>query len=131
MNTAIQHELRFADLGDRRLDGRLAQLVSALADHPNASVPQALGSWAVTKAAYRFWDNDRVTPQAIRDAHRQATRARLPDNGVVLAIQDTTALSFTHHPAPRGLGHRTHRTSRGLLVPSVLAVTADGVPLGL
>jgi len=131
MNTTIQHELRFADLGDRRLNRRLVQLVSALADHPAQSVPQATGSWPAAKAAYRFWDNERIDPQAIRDAHCQATLARLPNSGVVLAIQDTTALSFTHHRATTGLGHLTHRKSRGLLVHSVLAASADGLPLGL
>ena len=131
MDTFFAHELRFADLGDRRLNRRLQRLVTALADKPAASVPDALGDWGQTKAAYRFWDNDRVDPAAVRHAHRQATLARLPDAGVVLAIQDTTALSFTGHQAVRGLGYLTGRRQRGLLVHSLLAATADGVPLGV
>jgi hypothetical protein len=130
-NTFFSQELRFADLGDQRLNDRLQRLVTALADKPTASVPDALGDWGQTKAAYRFWDNDRVDPDAIRDAHCQATLARLPSDGVVLAIQDTTALSFTHHKAVQGLGYLTKRHQRGLLVHSLLAVTEDGVPLGV
>ena len=57
--------------------------------------------------------------------------ARLPEAGVVLAIQDTTALSFTGHKAVRGLGYLTKRHRRGLLVHSLMAVTDDGVPLGV
>jgi hypothetical protein len=131
MNHSITAEARFANLGDERLNRRLQRLVDALAAQPQASVPQALGGWAATKAAYRFWDNDRVTPQAIRAAHFQATQARLPAAGVVLAIQDTTALQFTAHPATTGLGYLTRPDSRGLWVHSVLAVDEAGVPLGL
>jgi hypothetical protein len=131
MNTFFSQELRFADLGDKRLNRRLERLVTALADKPAASVPHALDDWGQTKAAYRFWDNDRVAAAAIRDAHRQATVARLPDAGVVLAIQDTTTLSFTGHKAVQGLGYLTKRHQRGLLVHSLLAVTDDGVPLGV
>ena len=83
MNTFFSQELRFADLGDQRLNQRLERLVTALADKPAASVPQALGDWSQTKAAYRFWDNDRVAAAAIREAHRQATVARLPEAGVL------------------------------------------------
>jgi hypothetical protein len=49
----------------------------------------------------------------------------------VLAIQDTTDLDFTHHPATKGLGPLEHLTMRGLKVHSVLCVSSDGVPLGL
>src|SRR5262245_7891535 len=131
MSTWLDHELRFADLGDQRLNQRLRRLVSALADQPHASVPQALGDWGQAKAAYRFWDNDRVQPDAIRAAHRQATLDRLSPTGTVLAIQDTTVLSFTGHKAVRGLGYLTRRHQRGLLVHSLLAATADGVPAGV
>jgi hypothetical protein len=131
MNTFFSDELRFADLGDKRLNRRLERLVTALAGKPAASVPHALDDWGQTKAAYRFWDNERVAPADIRRAHRQATLARLPDAGTLLAIQDTTALSFTGHKAVRGLGYLTKRHQRGLLVHSLLAVTDDGVPLGV
>jgi hypothetical protein len=131
MNTFFAQELRFADLGDRRLNRRLERLVTALADKPAASVPHALDDWGQTKAAYRFWDNDRVAPADIRDAHRQATLARLPDEGTVLAIQDTTGLNFSGHKAVRGLGYLSRRHRRGLWVHTLLAASGDGVPLGV
>ncbi|WP_261339228.1 IS4/Tn5 family transposase DNA-binding protein, partial [Singulisphaera acidiphila] len=109
------------NLGDRRLNRRLAVLVESLAARPEASVPQAAGSWAAAKAAYRFWDNDRVSPEAILAAHRDSVFARLPENGPVLAIQDTTALDWTTHPATSGLGYRANRRKVGLLAHSVLA----------
>ena len=126
-----EYELRSAKLGDRRLNRRLAILVESLAARPEASVPQATGSWAAAKAAYRFWDNDRVSPEAILAAHRDSVRDRLTGTGPVLAIQDTTALDWTSHPATSGLGYLSNRRKVGLLAHSVLAADPDGVPLGL
>jgi hypothetical protein len=131
MNPFLSHELRFADLGDERLNRRLERLVTALADKPAASVPDALGDWGQAKAAYRFWDNDRVAPADIRDAHRRATVARLPEEGAVLAIQDTTSFNFSDHKAVRGLGYLSRRHRRGLWAHTLLAATGDGVPLGV
>ena len=126
-------ELRHVDLGDRRLDRRLVKLVDDLLHAPEASVPQASGDWAATKAAYRFWDNPRVDPDAIRAAHRDSTRGRLPDQegGPILAIQDTTSFDFTDHPGTTGLGYLAHGQRSGLWLHSALAATAAGVPLGL
>ncbi len=126
------HELRFADLGDRRLNQRLTTIVASLAAQPTMSVPQACGAWAATKATYRFWASDRVTPDAIRAAHYRSSLARCISQATILAIQDTTTLDFTHHPATRDLGP-IHGTSyqQGMHIHSVLAATPDGVPLGL
>ena len=127
-----EDELRNADLGDRRLNRRLARLVGDLAAHPAASVPLACGSWPATKAAYRFWDNERVTAEGIRDAHLGRSRERLPSDGaLILAIQDTTVLNFSHHPATNDLGYLSAMEQRGLFVHSTLAVGGDGIPLGL
>src|SRR5947208_1557333 len=90
-----EDELRHADLGDRRLNRRLARLVGDLAAQPSHSIPLACGSWPATKAAYRFWDNRAVRPADILAAHCRRTRDRLPADGQpVLAIQDTTLLNF-------------------------------------
>ncbi len=126
------HELRFAEMGDRRLNQRLISVVASLAAQPAASVPQACGSWAATKATYRFWASDRVTPAAIRAAHYQSVADRAAQHATILAIQDTTTLDFTHHPATRNLGP-IHGTpyQQGMHIHSVLAATPDGVPLGL
>jgi hypothetical protein len=43
-----------ASLPDTRLVDRLDRLVGQLSNNPEASIPQACGSWHETKAAYRF-----------------------------------------------------------------------------
>jgi hypothetical protein len=124
-------ELRHVDLGDQRLNRRLAKIVDDLIAQPEASVPTACGDWAATKAAYRFWDNPRVRPEAIHAAHRHSLSQRLPGDGPILALQDTTALDFTTHPATTGLGYLAHPKHAGLFLHSVLVVGSDGVPVGL
>jgi transposase Tn5 family protein len=49
---------------------------------------------------------------------------------LVVAIQDTTFLNYTHHPATAGLGP-IGGGQRGLVMHSTLAVTPDALPLGV
>lgn len=120
-------------LGDRRRGARLAQLVEALAASCAAHLPAALAGWRGLKAAYRFFANPAVTPAAIVASARPGLLARLAGQTTVLLLQDTTTLDCTAHPATRGVGPiGTRRQGHwGLLLHSCLAVSPDGVPLGL
>ena len=124
-------ELCQAQFGDKRLHKRLIRIVEDLARKPTASVPEACGDWPATKATYRFWDSEQVTPEAIRASHLKSPVQRIEDGAPVLAIQDTTDLDFSHHPATGGLGPLDHPALRGLKAHSVLAASEQGVPLGL
>jgi hypothetical protein len=126
-----QEELGGAEFGDQRLTKRFIQITSDIAAQPEASVPQACGSEAATKATYRFLDNENVTPEAIRASHREKTAERAKEYKTVLAIQDTTSLNYAAHKATSGLGPIDGNGSNGLHVHSVLAVSFDGIPLGL
>src|SRR5207248_3331641 len=119
------------DLGDKRLNHRFLKIVEDLARTPEASLPEASGCWAATKAAYRFFDNPKVQPDGIRDALRRDALGYLPARGPILAVQDTTDLDFTDHPATTGLGYLAHPKHSGIFLHSVLAVSPDGVPCGL
>lgn len=131
MHAWAAQELRHVHLGDARLDKRLLRIVEQLAAQPTASVPQASGTWANTKATYRFWDTKTITPQAIRASHTQTTVERIGKESCVLAVQDTTDLDFAHHPATEGLGPLDNEHQYGMKVHSTLAVSTAGVPLGL
>ena len=126
-----QEELAGADFGDKRLTKRFMQIVSDIAAQPEASIPQACGDEGATKATYRFLNNENVTPEAIRASHRGKTVERVKGYKVVLAVQDTTSLNYTAHKATGGLGPIDGNGSNGLHVHSVLAVSSDGIPLGL
>lgn len=128
----VKTELLCAKLGDRRLDKRLAIIVEAFANLPQASIPQASALWSKTKATYRFGNNDKVTPEKILQPHQQATQKRVGQKKVVLAVQDTTSLNYTHLPKTQGLGHiGPDPRSRGMIVHTTVALTPERLALGI
>jgi hypothetical protein len=124
-------EFADAELGDVRRTTRLIELAGVLAQHPTAALPEACGDDAMLKAAYRCFANDAIAPHDVLDSHIEATFRRLPHVPVVLAVQDTTEIDWTSHPATRGLGPLGPRACQGLLVQSTLAFMPEGLPLGL
>jgi hypothetical protein len=130
-HTWAAQELATADFGDTRLSKRLVRIVADKLAKPTASIPHASGSWAATKATYRFLASEQVTADSIRAAHADATCSRMEPKDTVLIVQDTTELLYTSHPHTTGLGDLDHALSKGLKVHSALAATLDGVPLGL
>src|SRR5262245_35975572 len=83
------------ELNDRRLNERLATLLGALGEHPTASIPAACGGFNETTAAYRFFDNEKVTFDSALAPHFAQTRQRIAEPSTVLLVQDTTELEFT------------------------------------
>lgn len=53
------------------------------------------------------------------------------DSERVLLVQDTTSFNFSHHPASAGMGPLEHPSCRGFLAHTTLAVSGNGVPLGV
>lgn len=126
-------EFGAAKLGDARLSARLLSLAHDFYAKPRAQIPQACGSRAKAKAAYRFFDHASTTMDAILQSHYEASCARIAAHPVVLAVQDTTSLNYNTQPAIENLGPIGSRadTWLGLMVHDTLAVTPAGLPLGL
>ena len=131
MNTWVKKELQDADLGDQRLNKRFVKLVESFCSNPAMSVLQACGSWAATKAAYRFWASENVKSEKIRAAHQSSVIKRLTEEEFILVAQDTTELNYTNCAATTGLGYLSNVKSQGLMMHSSLAISQTGVPLGL
>jgi hypothetical protein len=91
----VSEEMQTADLEDKRLNERLSKVLSALGERPTASIPAACGGWDETIAAYRFFDNEKVTYERILAPHAERTLERIAAQPVVLLVQDTTELEFT------------------------------------
>ena len=129
----VHREFGGAKLGDARLDARLLDLGAAFFARPQANIPQACGSAAAAKAAYRFFDNDRVTMDALLEPHRRATIERMRREPVVLVAQDTTSLCYTTHPGMTGIGPIGNKVNgpQGIEVHSAQAFTPAGLPLGI
>ena len=125
------NEFADAALGDLRRTNRLVELAHVLAQHPTAALPEACGDGAMLKAAYRFFSNDDIKPQDFLDSHVESTSTRLAQVPWVLAVQDTTEVDWTGHPATTGLGPLGHTACQGLHVHSTLAFTPERLPVGL
>jgi hypothetical protein len=119
-------------------------LVGQLATRLGQTIPLACQDWTNTKAAYRFLSNGRVNEMAILAGHFQATGERFAaTDGPILVLHDTTEFSYTRE-SKQAIGilykscgrkdkdgrPRLH-TVCGILMHSSLAVTAEGLPLGL
>jgi len=126
-----ENEFGRAKLGDARRTKRLIHLAEQRAQQPMASIPQNSGTLAECQAAYRFFDNDQITAEPILASHRQATCERLQAERLVLAVQDTTELDYTAHPATQGLGYLEDLDHHGLYVHTTLLLTPQRVPLGI
>lgn len=129
-NWALQ-EFGQAALGDRRRTERLVQLAKKLAEHPQGSLPEATGDAANLKAAYRFFDNRDIEGADILESHIRSTYGRIQKVERVLAIQDTSYLDWSRHPATQGLGPLATPYGRGLIMHSTVAFTSEGLPLGV
>ncbi len=127
-----EEELGGAALGDRRLQRRLIELARARGARPQAHIPQACGTRARTKAAYRFLAHEGVRMEAILKPHYAATAGRAQAQPVALAVQDTTFLNYSTHPATQGLGPiGTGGQLLGLVVHDTMVFNLDKTPLGL
>ncbi len=140
----VAGEVAGCEFHDARLGKRLSSLLHQLGGSIGGTIPFACQDWANTKAAYRFLSNDDVDEQAILAGHFQATRERVQaSSGPLLILQDTTEFSYKRDK-PELIGFKGKTFSRrdetgrprqhttcGILMHSSLAVTTQGLPLGL
>ena len=128
-----------APLGDSRLSTRLVKSASLLSDVVGHSITAHTGAdRAAVKGHYRLLESKRdktVTPANILAPHRARTIERMRSQKVVLCIQDTTKLLYSTRPARTDLQvigqNQTSAKTRGMPLHATLAVTEDGLPLGV
>jgi len=140
----LDGELAACSLADERLTKRLRKLLGQVGGAMGQSLPFACQDWANAKAAYRFLSNDRVNEADILAGHFQSTRDRAgAAEGLIFVLHDTTEFTYQRE-APEAVGItkcvnsgrdkagrvRSH-TVCGILMHSSLALTPEGVPLGL
>jgi hypothetical protein len=128
-----------APLGDARLSRRLVQSAAAQAAQPGRAFSGvAQGDWPAVKGYYRLIDHpdaSAVSLAAILRPHRAQTLRRMQGQRRVLCVHDGTDLDYTGLADCEGLGvigtNQTGAQSRGLHLHSTLAVTPEGLPLGV
>lgn len=127
----IGQEMRDLVLGEKRLEERALKIMGDLSQNPTGSIPEFCGDWAATKAAYEFFKNPAAAPERFLAAQGRATLQRVREHPLVLIVQDTTSFDYSAHPTTAGLGPLENEECQGFLAHSSLAVTPEGLPLGL
>ncbi len=60
MEGLVKRELAGCSFGDERFGKRFVIFMEQLSTSLDQTLPLACGDWTITKAVYRFLDNDRV-----------------------------------------------------------------------
>ena len=121
-------------LKDPRLHRRLAQMTARALEDLGAGFPEMMGTEAELEAAYRFFDNDAVSPEAILAPHVQESIESAAKLGRVLVLHDSSWLVFGGESVRKGLGRvGKGKKHDGFLGHFGLGVSRDGqrLPLGL
>ncbi len=111
------------ELGDKRRTKRLVQVAEEVANNPSASLPGQIERWGDLKAAYRLFDRDEVSFEAIADPHWKLTQQAA--KGRTLVIGDTTEIDFGRFRQIEGVGPTGNGSGQGFLLHNALMVNAD------
>lgn len=120
-----------AKLGDPRRTKRLTKLVADMAKNAGGSIVKSSVDAASIEGAYRFIRNKSILPEVIAETGFEQTCQMVKHCKDVLAIQDTTGISYRHQSLCTELGNissanTTKKTSKGrsLYVHSTLMLDA-------
>jgi hypothetical protein len=107
---------------DLRLDARLLDTFNRMGQCPEGTLPQKLSSRAELVGGYRLFNNRKVEPAAMLDAHRQQCLKRLENyRGRVLNLHDQTVLDYSGLHV-EGLGQVGNGHGQGLYAHNSLLV---------
>ena len=130
-STWILNLLSYATFKDVRLVKRFGLIIESLIQRPNSSIPEANDSWASTKGTYRFFANNRILPNEIKDTFIKYTSEKANNNKMVLIINDTTEISYGGHKKIKVGGYISTPNSNGIFLHSALMLNDKETPEGL
>ncbi len=145
MDKWLSNELAHSKFKDQRLEFRFKQIVCKIHKNYGKSIPEAFNDWGEVKAAYRFLSNDRIDESEILGSHFVNTQKRIiSSSGPILLLHDTSEFSYKRKkPEEIGFISRKRKLTKGsqeiphhisvcgILMHASLAVTQEGLPLGL
>jgi hypothetical protein len=111
------------ELGDQRRTNRLVKYAGQVAACSEGSTPHQTESWADCKAAYRLFDEEDVSFEAVCQPHWNRTKHR--EAGVFLLLGDTTEIDFGYDPSVKGLAPVGSGNHRGFHLHSSLMIEAE------
>lgn len=122
-----------AKLGDVRRTRRLVATAAGAANRPSGRVSAVFDRAPEREGAYDLLENDAFSPSALAEPMHAATAERARAEHYVYVVIDGSHLTLTDEDEEKDFGPigAPNCPARGLVVMSALAVTPDGVPLGL
>ena len=128
----INKEFEAIEFNSKRLKARFIKTMEKLEKDPEHSILTSMGSRSEAKAVYRMLGNEKFSCEEIQRVHKASTIERMIDNQeqIILAVQDTTSVNYHTHNKTKGLGYNSEKT-RGINVHSCLAMTTEGIALGI
>lgn len=133
----VASEFSGCDFKDKRLNDRAIFIADSLFSRPGSIIWSTFNNNADRKSAYNFFRNPKVTISKIQAPHVSGTIDKIANySGDVLCIHDTTYCSFKDGKAfeeTEGYLYKNKKreNTQGFAIHSSLAVTAEGIPLGL
>lgn len=121
-------------LPEKRLRERAIKISEASTERPGAAMTEAFDDWRDTRAAYRFFENKKMSLAVLLDSALGVvgrTLRELAEGMTVLNVQDTTEINLSHLNTMRGLGEIGNPKNRGLFLHPSIAMNTEGVPIGL
>jgi Transposase DNA-binding/Transposase Tn5 dimerisation domain len=119
----VEEQFGGCRLGDQRRTKRLQTVVKNMLEAPEKSLPRQNVNWSDVKGAYRLFDSQQVTFQAVCEQHWRQTRQTKP--GRYLLISDTTDINRYTHYATTGLGMLGDGKGRGMQLHNCLVYNTD------
>jgi hypothetical protein len=121
------------DLGDLRRTSRLMRVAASAAMAPAGTVTAVFTDDAERQGAYDFLESKHVKADALERGVGETVARRCATEDRILVPVDGSSLSFVDRTGERGLGAvGTYSAGAvGLKVISALALSSDGVPIGL
>jgi hypothetical protein len=128
-----RNEFGATDLGDVRRTKRLVTMAIGAARRPSGKVSVVFDRSREREGAYDFLESPHVDADAVASSVFDATLRRARGLETAFVAIDGSSLSLTDETGSKGFGPvgSPNREVTGLLMMNALAITREGVPLGL
>lgn len=132
-NTYSRDLLDHTKLTDKRLENRCGIIVDAFINNFGKNIPQSFIDRSQVKATYNFFNHKSITYDMLISNERERLLSRLkvelPE--VVLAIQDTTELTYTNNRSSSDLGCMRYKHVKGYYCHNHIFFNAQNIGLGV
>ena len=132
----IKNEFSGISFGDKRLNNRFETIANGFGSRSEKNICSSFSDWKDVKGAYRFFENKKVTTNGIMEPHINSTIERISQENRVLLVQDTVFFSYAGKSRKNldiksGNYKKGADDTYGLMLHGQLALTTNGVPLGI